>query len=145
LFAGCVVYKKRQSESAGSVLAFNQSIPVVKYILMFCSTVLFGSLLFAFSSPKDVSLLILGYIIGAALSYMIVQSLIYKDVRAIKKHYKGMIIYIVIFLVFVMTLCFDIYGYQKRVPQVSEVKTVYFINPLGNYNYQNSDESPIRL
>ena len=130
------LYTMRRSENTSSTIAFKPAKPVIKYILTFLCAIFAGVMLYYVTNSSSIVILILGYLVGGAVAYMVLHAIIQKDVRAIKAGSRGLALSLVIIFALSMALCFDIFGYQKRVPEASEVTTVYF-DPV---NYGNSAE-----
>jgi len=136
LALSCFLYTKRRSEASSSTIAFVPAKPIIKYLLTFLAAVLAGTLLYAITGESHIGILVLGYLVGGAVAYLILHSIIQKDIRAIKKGVRGLAISLVVILVISAALCFDIFGYQKRVPTSDEVTAVYF-DPV---HFGNSSE-----
>ncbi len=131
----CLLYKKRRSENTASTIAFGAAKPIIKYILSVLFAILFGSVIYFIANRENAVQLIIGYLVGAAIAYLILHAVIHRDIRAIKTGKAGLIILLIVIFGASMALTFDVTGYQKRVPEAGEVTAVYF-DPFG---YNNSD------
>ena len=130
----CLLYQNRRSENTTSTIAFGAAKPIIKYILSILFAVLFGSGIYLMDSRRNIVSLIVGYLVGAAIAYLVIHAIIHKDIRAIKTGRRGFIVLLVIVFAGSMALTFDAFGYQKRLPEPDEVTAVYF-DPFG---YRNS-------
>lgn len=136
LAVSCLLYTYRRSESTSSTIAFKPAKPIIKYIFTFLCAIIAGVILYYVTNSSSIVILVLGYLVGGAIGYMVLHAIIQKDIRAIKTGAKGLALCLVIIFAVSMMLCFDIFGYQKRVPEASEVTKIYF-DPI---HYNNSGE-----
>ncbi|MBF8983311.1 hypothetical protein IZY60_07160 [Lutibacter sp. B2] len=135
-FMGYGLYKKRHLESASDPIAFELLKPIFKYGFTFCSMILGGAYLYMM---ERVDLwLYIGYFIGALLGYLIAEMIIQKSIW-IFKNLKGFAIYTMVILVVFAGIKFDLVGYEKRVPNVDDIESVYYGNGLYGY-WSNGEE-----
>ncbi|MGH4120470.1 DUF6449 domain-containing protein [Clostridium sp.] len=118
---GRFAYAKRDLESATNAVAFKALQPIFKYGLTFCTTLL-GGLIFI-NDQKGLS--ILGYLIGGLIGYYIGEMIIKKSIKVFR-NIKGYLIYAVIFSVILLCVNFDVMGYEKRIPDITEISNISF-------------------
>ncbi|NLB17775.1 MAG: hypothetical protein GX825_03340 [Syntrophomonadaceae bacterium] len=117
-------YPKRRIEMAGNAIAFEVLHPVFKYGVTFCSMLLVGS--YFYSSQDSLSWTYFGYILGAFLGYYLSVILINKTWQVFNRQVgRGFAAYVLIIAITLVGLNYDVLGYEKRIPDLSEVETVY--------------------
>lgn len=128
------LYRKRQMETAGDVVAVRCLKPVFKYCMTFGGALALGMLTYAliFSdldyavSPGRV-LAFTGFLLaGGFIGYFGAEMLIRKSVRVFdgRKCWLGFAVSCAL-LILTMTACrLDLFGYERRVPAASEVESV---------------------
>lgn len=129
-FIAYTFYKKRNLESASDPIAFVLLKPIFKYGFTFCAMILGGS--YFYMIEKTDSWCYIGYIIGATLGYIIAEMIIQKSIW-IFKNLKGFVIYAVVILIAFTGIKFDLIGYEKKVPSVDDIQSVYYGNGLYRY------------
>ena len=119
------LYQKRALETAGNIISFSIIEPIFKYGVTFCTMLLSGTL---FSSIYNDSLPILlcGYVIGSLLGYWIAEVLLQKSFRIWSSAYKGYWGYAAVIVLLLVGISLDITGFERRVPQLTQVESVYF-------------------
>ncbi|TCP29161.1 ABC-2 type transport system permease protein [Scopulibacillus darangshiensis] len=128
-FGSIMIYKKRKLEAVSQAIAFSQLRPVFKYSMTFCFMLLGGFYFGGFQG--GFFWIIFGYIIGSLIGYLIAEMILHKTWRVLTR-LKGYVIYAVIFAVVFGLFQFDITGYEKRVPKVANIESVYLNNhPRG--------------
>lgn len=120
---GRFAYAKRDLESATNAVAFKALQPIFKYGLTFCTTLL-GGLIFT-NGQEGLSWAILGYLIGGLIGYYIGEMIIKKSIKVFR-NVKGYLIYAVIFSVILLCVNFDVMGYEKRIPNITEISNISF-------------------
>ncbi|MFC3885887.1 DUF6449 domain-containing protein [Bacillus songklensis] len=141
-----VVYKKRHIEAATQAIAFRSLQPVFKYGVTFC-TMLLGGLYFG-ETQSDFGWLLFGLIIGSLIGYLIAEMILQKTWRVFDR-WKGYFYFALVMFVFGMLLQMDVTGYEKKVPQLADVKRVYFgesVYPLTDrYQKQKQEDAAQRV
>ncbi|MDS1030152.1 DUF6449 domain-containing protein [Bacillota bacterium LX-D] len=116
------LYGRRKLEAASQSIAFPYLRPVFKYGVTFC-TMLVGGLYFA--GQHSYAWLFFGYLIGSLFGYFIAEMIIKKSVRVLNSS-KGYVLFCLVILILFLGIKFDILGYERRMPELSEVKSIYF-------------------
>jgi ABC-2 type transport system permease protein len=131
---GMWLYKKRNLETVSQAIVFRQLRPVFKYGVTFC-TMLFGGLYFG-ETQNSLSWAVFGYVIGSLIGYFVAEMLLQKTWRVFT-HVKGYLIYAVAMAILGLLIHFDVTGYQQRVPELDEIKAVYFAENSFGYREEN--------
>ncbi|MFT5872505.1 MAG: ABC-2 type transport system permease protein [Clostridium sp.] len=131
-------YVKRDLEAATNAVAFKTLQPIFKYGVTFCTT-LIGGLVFT-DGQEGLSWAILGYIIGGLIGYYIAEMIIKKSIK-IFKNIKGYLIYAGIFSIILLCVNFDITGFEKRIPDITKIKSICF--STGAFPQNNNSEKYI--
>lgn len=138
LYLGMLLYKNRRMETAGDTI----SIEILKPVFRFCCTVGGGLIFTVFMhellyqiTPRTwmaAAYIAVLLIIGGTLGYFISKMLIEKTVRVFRSGWKTMGIYAVCVIALVAAVECDLFGYEKKVPAASEVKSVT-LNTFDGY------------
>ncbi len=135
-FIARILYNRRQLETATCSISFSTLRPIFKYGVTFCSMLLVGSY---FNEVQDgLGWTIFGYFLGSLLGYVIIEIIINKSLSIFKvRNLKGYVIYAVITTVLITGINFDLTGYEKTIPELKNVESVYFNHSF--YNLTNPD------
>ena len=128
-----LLYRTRKSEMTGSTVAFPWAVPVFKYGVAFCTAVSLGQFLYYFlfgqyrSSGND-SLpgTILCMVAAGLVGYFVAEMLIKKSFRVFRAGAKGAAIVSLALVLLGVTMSFDLTGYEKRVPDESEIESAFY-------------------
>ncbi len=125
---GCTLYlyKIRSSEAAGHAMAFSKSKAIIKYPIIFIST-FFSGILFHFigdSYSGSYFWMIFGFIAGALLVSRLMEIIYDFDFKSIKKNWKGLGIFAVVFALFISVPLFDLTHYDSFLPEEAEVASI---------------------
>lgn len=128
-----LLYRTRKSEMTGSTVAFPWAVPVFKYGVAFCTAVALGQFLYYFlfgqyrSSGND-SLpgTILCMAAAGLVGYFVAEMLIKKSFRVFRAGAKGAAIVSLALVLLGVTMSFDLTGYEKRVPDESEIESAFY-------------------
>lgn len=127
---GYFFYKKRKLERAGDAYVFDFIKYIVVFFFVYFAATFFGAL---FSNNMVIAMAI-GVVIGFMVGWMIAN----KTFRIFNlKALKALIIYAVIIVAIVLGFRFDITGYAKRTPALSNIETAAIQN--GNIYYSFED------
>ena len=145
-----LLYRTRKSEMTGSTVAFPWATPIFKYGVAFCTAVALGQFLYYFlfgqyrSSGND-SLpgTILCMVAAGLVGYFVAEMLIKKSFRVFRAGAKGAVIVSLALVLLGVTMSFDLTGYEKRVPDESEIESVYYTFS-GMTNVTTDDADTIR-
>ena len=128
-----LLYRTRKSEMTGSTVAFPWATPIFKYGVAFCTAVSLGQFLYYFlfgqyrSSGND-SLpgTILCMAAAGLVGYFVAEMLIKKSFRVFRAGAKGAVIVSLALVLLGVVMSFDLTGYEKRVPDESEIKSAFY-------------------
>lgn len=142
-----LLYKKREMERCGDVVAVRQLKPVFLYAFTFgCAFVIGGVIIDAINLDFSQSnlwpvLLFLG--IGAFIGYFGAQMMLKKIVRVFRKGWLGFGICCAVLLVGFGAMRLDVTGYERRIPDAQDVAAVSI--GVGSYAfaYETRDEDAI--
>ena len=140
-----LIYRRREMERAGDVVA----VPVLKPIFKYCMT--FGCALVLALSPAyigsgtlnasgmtaalaELALLLAGAFVGYFAAEMMMQ----KTLRVFRGPWRGLIVSGVIIIAFTMAAELDLTGYERRTPDPGEVKWVH----VSNYGDEGKLSAP---
>lgn len=145
-----LLYRTRKSEMTGSTVAFPWATPIFKYGVAFCTAVALGQFLYYFlfgqyrSSGND-SLpgTILCMAVAGLVGYFVAEMLIKKSFRVFRAGAKGAAIVALALVLLGVAMSFDLTGYEKRVPDESEIESVYYTFS-GMTNVTTDDADTIR-
>lgn len=127
------LYQKRPSENAGMALIYPVTQPFFKLYLMFIAAVVGG---FFFRQVSDEIFFLFGAVAFGLLTHMACEVIINKDFKAMFKRMKHCACFLLIILAVVGVFKFDLIGYDRYLPNASDVTEVYIeiANSDGYYN-----------
>ena len=109
-------------EVATDVISYSFVKPVFKYGVAFCSAALIGSIIVSILNVhQNLVAYIITYLIGGFIGYFSAEMLMRKTFKVFKT-YKGYIVFALILSLFLCSINFDLYGYERRIPHYSEVE-----------------------
>ncbi len=133
--AGRSLYMRRNSETAGSAISFPVLRPVFKYSATFCFMLLLGSYFNA--AQQSVAWTYFGYLIGSLPAYFLIEILLNKSLQVFqRRQIMGYGAYALVMVVLLGLFHFDWTGYEKRLPQIGEIKSVYMDYSFYPLSYQ---------
>ncbi|MDT8861144.1 ABC transporter permease [Alkalihalobacillus sp. MEB130] len=121
--AAVIAYKKRGTEIATQAIAFQSLRPLFKYGVTFC-TMLVGGLYFG-SLQGGMGWILFGYVTAAFLGYILATMILEKTWRVFSK-WKGYAAYIIVMALLGFSLQLDMFGFEKKIPNVEDIQGVYF-------------------
>lgn len=151
-----LVYKKRHSEATGTTVAIYWARPIFKYGVTFCAALALGQLLYyiffgqylingEYSLAGTIACMAAAGLIG----YFAAEMLLKKSFRVLRSGWKGALVVTAVLVALGCVMSLDLTGYERWVPDVSEVTDVYVeAHIYGNGNHisaQVKDENTIRL
>lgn len=140
-FIGKYLYRRRRLEMAGNAITFDIIAPVLKYSVTFCSMLLVG--VYFQYAQNSMGWTYFGYFLGAVLGYFLTEILLNKSWHVFGwKQLKGCGIYGMIIVLMIGLLHFDCTGYEKRLPALDQVESIYLDNSFWALIY-NDDPNPI--
>ncbi|HAG10181.1 MAG TPA: hypothetical protein DCK76_02050 [Desulfotomaculum sp.] len=124
---GLYLYRRRQSEAAGSAITFDALRPFFKYGVTFCFMLFVGS--YFYQTQGSLGWAYFGYLLGSLPAYLGVEILLQKSLHVFKpKIIKGFGIYALIVIICIGALRLDFTGYERRLPELAEVESVFMDN-----------------
>lgn len=141
-----LLYRTRKSEMTGSTVAFPWATPIFKYGVAFCTAVALGQFLYYFlfgqyrsggsdSLPGTILCMVAAGLVG----YFVAEMLIKKSFRVFRAGAKGA----VIVSLAGVAMSFDLTGYEKHVPDESEIESAFYTFS-GMTNVTTDDADTIR-
>lgn len=133
-----LLYRRRKSEQAGSIIVFKPFASVLKFACVLLATLAFGAFfsLVGDNTPRDAGFwMYFGLVSGAVLSHLVIEVIYQMDIKAIFRNAKSLAVYAVIFFAcFLSFFAFDLTKYDAFLPDAQEVKaaSISFEN-LENY------------
>ena len=130
-----LIYRRRQMERATDVVAVPVLKPVFKYCMTFGTAVVLAYVVYAWLVPGNVSgmaaaLLVLALLlVGALIGYYAAEMLMRKTLKVFPGKWKGCLVSCLILAVLTMAWEFDLFGYERRIPEADQVESAWF---LGN-------------
>ena len=137
LLSGCalLLYRRRQMETAGDVVAIPVLRPVFKYCLSLGTALVFAWLLLAIFLQQShggtglAALVLLLLLVGAFIGYFAAEMLMQKTLRVFRaRSFRGFAAVCAAMCLFVGLNEFDAFGYERRVPDADEVAYVTVMN-----------------
>jgi ABC-2 type transport system permease protein len=137
-FLALIFYKKRNLEAASEAIVFPKLRAVFKYGAAFC-TMLLGGAYFNEVSFKSGTWTVFGYVVGAAIGYIIAEMVLQKTWRIFTR-IKGLLVYgavVALFIIGLQTLGI----YENRLPNEKDIKnvmlteSVYVNNDMYHYDF----------
>lgn len=131
MIAALLLYRRRQMETAGDVVAIQVLKPVFRVCASFCAGLLFSytlldvGLLNHFHGKAAAAICIVLMILGAALGYYAAEMLMQKSLQVFRgTRVTGLVA--VCLLLSLGTLCFelDLFGYESRIPRQEDILAV---------------------
>lgn len=128
------IYRRRDMECAGDVVAVPILKPIFKYCMCFgvafCFAVIVYNNVFYRSSGLTEALIVLALLlVGAFIGYFVAEMLMQKTLRVFRGKWAGYIVSAAILCAFLFAAEFDMTGYEKRLPDAAQVE----IADIGYY------------
>ena len=139
-----LIYRRRQMERATDVVAVPVLKPVFKYCMTFGTAVVLAYVVYDWLVPGNVSgmaatlLVLLLLLAGAVIGYYAAEMLMQKTLKVFPGKWKGCLAGCLILAVLTMAWEFDLFGYERRVPEADQVELVWL---LQNGTYLTEQEN----
>lgn len=123
-----LIYRRRDMERAGDVVAVPVLMPVFKYCMTFGTAIVFALLVYhnvLTNIPKGLATAIVItvlLVIGAAIGYYAAEMLMLKTLKVFRVKCVGLIVSCVMLAVFALAAEFDLAGFESYVPAAEEVE-----------------------
>ncbi len=128
MIAALLLYRRRRMETAGDTVAVQVLKPIFKYCMAFGTAVVLAcfvcSMFSSLNGTAAAAFAIAMLIVGAYVGYIIAEMIVQKTLNVFRGIWKGPTICAAI-LVAAGLLCeFDVAGYETRVPEADEVRSI---------------------
>ena len=121
------VYHRRQLERAGDVITVGWVRPVFRYGMALCWAIALGAFFYSIFYtllPRGAWTLLGWMLLWGAAGCFIAEMLLKKRFWVFKTSWKGCVIFLVCLVAAMATLELDLLGFERRVPDAAQVKTV---------------------
>ncbi len=122
-FGGMLLHMKRRSETSGTSIIWKPVFVVIKYVVIFVSSVC-GLLLFGAISDGMASWYFFGGLVGLILSFMLTNVVLYRSVRAMFTGVKGLCAMAVVMVLFACLTVYDAAGLNEHVYSSGNTRTL---------------------
>ncbi len=142
-----LVYRRRQLECAGDVVAVSWVRPVFKYGLAACCAVALGMLLYSIFyaiTPHSPWTLLLFMLLSGALGYFIAEMLLRKTFRVFHRGWKGCVVLLVCLAAAMCVMELDLTGFERRLPDADQVASAR-ISSIGSYPSDDCSYADLEL
>ncbi|MBC8059108.1 MAG: hypothetical protein H7Y18_00385 [Clostridiaceae bacterium] len=123
-FLGQFLYKKRKLEAASEPISFKIMEYIFKYFITFFSMLIVGAIYVQKNNHSEIWVYG-GYFVGATVGYFAVEMMLKKSFRVFS-NVKGYVIYVLLTIIVLMGIKFDVSGYERKIPTVSNIKSINF-------------------
>lgn len=139
LAGSLALYKARKIEKAGTPIVFDGFAAFFRYSVIIPVTWLGG--LFFYALVGDFIWYVIGLILGAFLSFLLLNTILWKNARKMFSGIKGFGVYAAVMLVFFLCIGFDVFGVENYVPKADNVKSVYIslLNQIQEVEFEDRD------
>ncbi len=139
LIGALALYKARKIEKAGTPIVFDGFAAFFRYSVIIPATWLGG--IFFYALVTDFIWYIVGLLLGAFLSFLLLNTILWKNARKMFSGIKGLGIYACVMLVFFLCIGFDVFGIDDYVPKADNVKSVYIrlLNQIQEVDFEDRD------
>jgi ABC-2 type transport system permease protein len=144
------LYKIRKIEAYSNAVVFPVLRPIFKYGITF-GTMLVGGVYFG-NVQESAKWALFGYFVGSLIGYFVAEIILRKSIYVFN-NIKGYLIYSLAIILILIGCNMDIIGYQKYVPTLEEVKSVYFSegayyegeNGINSFYFDESNINDIQI
>lgn len=131
-------YRKRASEVAGRAIAFKRVQPVLKVAVVIPVAMTVGGIVWD-ASYENVFLLAAGMLASGVIVCAVMEIIYDFDIRSLFKHLISSGVAVAGVLAVFLIFKYDLFGYDKYIPQKDEVESIAFCNDYNYYNYWGED------
>ncbi|WP_297288865.1 hypothetical protein [uncultured Flavonifractor sp.] len=121
------VYNRRQLERAGDVITVGWVRPVFRYGMALCCAITLGAFFYSIFYtllPQGAWTLLGWMLLWGAVGCFIAEMLLKKRLWVFKTSWKGCVIFLVCLVAAMATLELDLLGFERKVPDAAQVKSV---------------------
>jgi hypothetical protein len=139
-FIGGLLNKINKTENAEKAFYFKISQTIFKYSLLAMAVAISGILFYQNLYPS-IFYIILGIISGGFVAFLVINFIIYKNIREVFNGFRKFGIFIIAASLIMCVFSFDIFGIDKYIPEVSKVESVELDNrsPAVSYHMYTRD------
>lgn len=116
------IYKYRKSERAGEAIVFAPLRGVIKYLVILPITLGVGLLFMLITSSR--AWMVFGFICGAALSFLLANTIIYRSAKAMLKGLVGFIVYSAAAALCIVAIMLNAFGFLDAIPSADALSSV---------------------
>ena len=129
LLLSLLLYRRRQMETAGDVLAVKPLRPIFRYCASLCAALLLPSIFMDTLGSRLAGLtltlvLIALMLLGAAAGYYLAEMLLQKSFRVFRVRAWGILALWAVLACLTLAFEFDLFGYERRIPALEEIAEV---------------------
>ena len=129
LMISLLLYRRRQMETAGDVLAVKPLRPIFRYCASLCAALLLPSIFMDAMGSRLAGLtltlvLIALMLLGAAGGYYLAEMLLQKSFRVFRCRAWGILALWAVLSCLTLAFEFDLFGYERRIPALEEIAQV---------------------
>ena len=125
--AAFLLYRVRRLETAGDVVTVAPMKPVFKYSVSFCAGLFFGWLTALILGEYNTLAWVVASVVWAVVGCFAAQMILDKSFRVFKK-WKGPAVMGLVFCALFAVICFDLTGFETRIPAAADVESVTVID-----------------
>ena len=121
------VYRRRQLERAGDVITVGWVRPVFRYGVALCCAITLGAFFYSIFFtllPRGAWTLLGWMLLWGAVGCFIAEMLLKKRLWVFKTSWKGCVVFLVCLVAAMTTLELDLLGFERKVPDAAQVKSV---------------------
>ena len=145
-----MLYRRRHSETAGDVVAAGWLRPVFRYGVSALTALLGGMALyellwqmFQYDRYYQALPMAVCMIVAGAIGYYGASMLLAKSLRVFRGSWRGLLLVAACCTVLCVMLRYDVLGIEKRVPQVSEIKTLEIRTAGNTYTLRSGEDDAL--
>ena len=134
-----MIYVRRPALTGGKMVVFDKIKPVVKIVLLVVDSLYVGLLFSSMDyTGTSAGLMVFGIICGLVVLQLLFQALLEGDAKACLKGWKSFGIAAVITAVVFLIYFFDVFGYDKYLPDTEDVEAIAVSREIeGNRDFYN--------
>lgn len=135
-----LLYRKRQSERAGDIVAYRPLRPVFRYGIALLSALTLGQLLYKllwesifvprWNSTADLIPTIVCMALAGVIGYYIASMLLEKSLRVFKGSWKGVLTVCAGVVILCGVISMDLLGLENKIPELDDIEYISISSPL---------------
>lgn len=143
------LHRSREMERCGDVVAVRWLRPVFLYAFTFCCSLIIGIVLYTIitngKSGGNFPIILLSMLIGAVIGFFGAKMMLGKTLRVFSSGWKQLGVCCVIIVALMCLAQFDAFGYERFVPELSQIRSVELSDVSGETQYAVEDAETVRL